>query len=155
MDSTSFNAVDAYLHNLYVGADEDLESALKESEAAGLPAIQAPNQGKLLMILAMAIGAKSILEIGTLGGYSTIWLARALPQGGRLVTLEYEPLHAEVARKNVDRAGVGHLIDIRVGAAAESSPESRAPSTSLSSMRTRITIPPTLSMPSAFPALAP
>lgn len=103
--------------------DEALEAALKASEEAGLPAIQvAPTQGKLLQILARSVGARRILEIGTLGAYSTIWLARALPEGGRLVTLEAEPKHAEVARANLARAGLAAVVEVRVGPAIESLP---------------------------------
>src|SRR3954469_12949176 len=90
-------------NDLLIPPDPALDAALRDSAAAGLPEIAvAPNQGKLLLILAKLCGARNILEIGTLGGYSTIWLARALPPGGRLVTLEYEPTHAEVARANFE-----------------------------------------------------
>jgi predicted O-methyltransferase YrrM len=100
-----------------------LTLALSDSAAAGLPPINvAPNQGKLLHLWARMVGARSILEIGTLGGYSTIWLARALPAGGRLVTLEAEPRHAEVAAANLDRAGVGDVVDIVVGPALDTLP---------------------------------
>jgi predicted O-methyltransferase YrrM len=93
------------------------------STEAGLPAINvAPNQGKLLHLWARMVGARSILEVGTLGGYSTIWLARALPAGGRLVTLEADPHHAEVAAANLDRAGVGDVVDIVVGRALDTLP---------------------------------
>lgn len=123
MNQDSFAAVDSYLSGLYVDSDSALAEGLAASDAAGLPQIQvAPNQGKMLMILAKIVGAKSILEIGTLGGYSTTWLARALPADGRLVTLEFEQLHADVARKNLDRAGVGHLVEIVVGPAMDSLP---------------------------------
>jgi predicted O-methyltransferase YrrM len=106
-----------------VRPDEALEAALEGSEAAGLPAIQvAANQGKLLHLLARLQGARSILEVGTLGGYSTIWLARALPPGGRLITLELEPRHAEVARANIARAGLAERVEVRVGPASESLP---------------------------------
>jgi predicted O-methyltransferase YrrM len=102
-------------------SDEALASALADSEAAGLPPIAvAPNQGKMLELLARAIGAHRILEIGTLGGYSTISLARALPPGGALITLELEDKHARVARANIERAGLGDVVAIRVGPAAES-----------------------------------
>nr|WP_281502930.1 O-methyltransferase [Ancylobacter crimeensis] len=102
-------------------ADPLLESALAATEAAGIRAINvAPNQGKLLMLLARMRGARRILEIGTLGGYSTIWLARALPDEGRLVTLELDPRHAEVARANLEAAGVDGKVEIRVGPALES-----------------------------------
>ena len=113
--------VDDYVTEMLVGPDRDLEAALADSEAAGLPPISvtAP-QGKLLQLMARMIGATRILEIGTLGGYSTIWLARALPPGGRLVTLELEPRHAEVALGNLTRAGLGAAVEIRVGPALES-----------------------------------
>jgi predicted O-methyltransferase YrrM len=104
-----------------VAPDPALDAALKANAAAGLPLIDvAPNQGKLLHVLALTKGARRILEIGTLGGYSTIWLARALPAGGRLVTLEVEPKHAQVARANLKRAGMLQKVEIRVGPAADS-----------------------------------
>jgi predicted O-methyltransferase YrrM len=100
-----------------------LDAALADNAAAGLPAIDvAPNAGMLLHILARMVGARRILEIGTLGGYSTIWLARALPPEGRLVTLEYAAAHAEVARANIARAGLAERVEIRVGAALDSLP---------------------------------
>lgn len=104
--------------------DAALEAAIEESERAGLPQIQvSPSQGKLLHLLASAIGARTILEFGTLGAYSTIWLARALPAGGRLITFEADPRYAEVARQNVDRAGLGEIVDLRVGPALDLLPE--------------------------------
>ena len=107
MSKDQWTLVDRYIEGLFVGADPALEAALEASTAAGLPAIAvSPAQGKLLHILATAIGARRILEIGTLGGYSTIWMARALPPDGRLITLELEQKHADVARANVARAGV-------------------------------------------------
>jgi len=121
MATGSFEAVDQYLHDLYVGHDVQLEGALAASDAAELPAIQvASGQGKLLMILALSVGAKRILEIGTLGGYSTIWLARGLAAGGRLTTLEFEPKHAEVARQNLVNAGFADQVEVIVGPALES-----------------------------------
>jgi predicted O-methyltransferase YrrM len=111
-------AIDAYLVDCLVPGDGILDAALEASQKAGLPQINvAPNQGKLLMMLARAIGARRILEIGTLGGYSTIWLARGLAPDGRLITLEANPDHAEVARANIDRAGFGGQVEIRVGRA--------------------------------------
>ena len=99
MAQETWTAVDAYIADLFIGSDPPLDEALQNSNAAGLPAIAvAPHEGKLLMLLARAIGARRILEIGTLGGYSTIWLARALPNDGRLITLEYDPKHAEIAQ---------------------------------------------------------
>ncbi|GAA3855670.1 O-methyltransferase [Streptomyces sp. NPDC003631] len=116
--------VDAYFTTLLSPADEVLAAALRDSEAAGLPPINvAPNQGKLLQLLALIQGARRVLEIGTLGGYSTIWLGRALPADGRLVTLEYDATHAEVARRNLARAGLDSIAEVRVGPALESLPK--------------------------------
>ena len=113
-------AVDRYISEVLIPPDSALEAALAASVDAGLPPINvAPNQGKLLQLLARIQGARRILEIGTLGGYSTIWLARALPAGGRIVTLELEPKHAEVAQANFVRAGVSDRIEIRVGRAID------------------------------------
>ena len=121
MGADTWTAVDRYISDLLVGADPALDGALAASAAAGLPAIAvAPPQGKLLMILARAMGARTILEIGTLGGYSTIWLARALPPGGTLVTLELDPKHAAVARENLARAALDHVVELRLGPASES-----------------------------------
>jgi predicted O-methyltransferase YrrM len=123
MSQALWSAVDDYLTDQLVRPDPALTAALESSEAAGLPPINVtPNQGKLLQVLARALGARRILEIGTLGGYSTIWLARALPAGGRLVTLELEPKHAEVARANLARAGLDGVAQVRVGPALESLP---------------------------------
>jgi predicted O-methyltransferase YrrM len=119
----TWTAVDDYFNGLLVEEDEALLAAATESEAAGLPPHQvAPNQGKLLNLLATLQGARTILEIGTLGGYSTIWLARALPEGGRLVTLEADERYAAVAAANVSRAGLDHIVDVRVGKAVDSLP---------------------------------
>lgn len=113
--------VDTYIESLFLGDDPALEAALADSALAGLPTIAvSPAQGKLLMLLARATGARRILEIGTLGGYSAIWLARALPKDGRLVTLELNPKHADVARANVARAGLADRVEVRVGPAAQS-----------------------------------
>lgn len=121
MTESQWTVVDEYLESLFLPSDGALEETLAQSAAAELPPISvAPNQGKLLELLARMQGSRRILEIGTLGGYSTIWLARALPSDGTLVTLELESLHAEVARKNIDRAGLGALVDIRVGPATQS-----------------------------------
>lgn len=112
--------VDAWIADRLIGDDPALDEALARNAAEGLPAIDvSPAQGKLLHILARSIGAWRILEVGTLGGYSTIWLARALPDHGVLVTLEIDPHHAEVARANLDAAGVGDKVEIRVGPAVE------------------------------------
>ena len=113
--------VDDYFTGLLAPPDEALTDALNDSDAAGLPHINvAPPQGKLLHLLAVIQGATRILEIGTLGGYSTIWLARALPQDGRLITLEYSERHAEVARRNLARAGLDKITEVRVGPALDS-----------------------------------
>jgi predicted O-methyltransferase YrrM len=124
MTQAQWSEVDEYIVKLLVPSDEALDGALAASNQAGLPAINvAPNQGKFLSLLARIQGAKTILEIGTLGGYSTIWLARALPADGRLVTLERDPKHAEVARRNLLRARVSELVDLRVGPALETLPQ--------------------------------
>ena len=116
--------VDRYLTDRLVAPNSALEEALAANAAAELPAIDvAPNQGKLLHLLASVAGARRILEIGTLGGYSTIWLARALPKDGRLVTLEANAKHAEVARKNIARAGLSQMVDLRLGAALDTLPQ--------------------------------
>src|ERR1700751_1444452 len=120
MSKEQWTAVDRYLTELLVPQDAALDAALIASAAAGLPAINVPpNLGKLLYLLARVQGAKNILEFGTLGGYSTIWLARALPPGGRLVTLEADSKHAAVARANIARAGLSDIVDLRVGLALD------------------------------------
>lgn len=120
-DPRVWHDVDAYLAGHLAPEDESLREARRASAEAGLPDIAvSPAQGKFLQLLAEIQGARRVLEIGTLGGYSTLWLARALPADGRLVTLEYEPRHAEVARANLDRAGYGDLVEVRVGPALES-----------------------------------
>lgn len=112
--------IDAYVEELFAAEDEALRAARAEMAAAGLPAINvSPTAGKLLSLLARLVGARRILEVGTLGGYSAIWLARALPEGGRLVTLELEERHAAVARANLERAGLAARVEIRLGPAAE------------------------------------
>ncbi|MBF4563249.1 O-methyltransferase [Microbacterium sp. VKM Ac-2870] len=114
------HAVDRYLVEMLVGSDAALDAAVAHQRAGGLPDIEvAPTSGKLLWLLARICGARRVLEIGTLGGYSTIWLARGIPDGGRVVTIEAEPRHAEVARTSIDRAGVGERVDIRVGRGAD------------------------------------
>jgi predicted O-methyltransferase YrrM len=124
MNQDQWRNVDQYITDLFVRPDAALNAALRASEAAGLPAISvSPNQGKMLMLLAMTRGAKNILEIGTLGGYSCIWLARGLPPGGKVITLEFEPRHAEVARKNIAAANLSNVIDIRIGRAIETLPQ--------------------------------
>ncbi|MFF5981341.1 O-methyltransferase [Streptomyces olindensis] len=123
-ESHVWDEVDAYFTAHLAPDDEALAAALRDSDAAGLPHISvAANQGKLLQLLAQIQGARHILEIGTLGGYSTIWLGRALPADGRLISLEYDPKHAEVAVRNIARAGLDKLVEVRVGAALESLPQ--------------------------------
>lgn len=120
MTQRTWTSVDRYLDDLLVGRDTVLEAALQASADAGLPAIAvSPTQGKLLNLLARVRGARTILEIGTLGGYSTIWLARALPADGHLVTLERDPKHAEVARANIERAGLTARVEVRLGRALD------------------------------------
>ena len=117
-DLERWSAVDHYISETLIEPDDALDATLAASAQAELPRIQvSPNQGKFLQLLARACGARTILEVGTLAGYSTIWLARALPRGGRLVTLELEPKHAEIARANIERAGLSGVVDIRVGPA--------------------------------------
>ncbi|RAL21860.1 O-methyltransferase [Thermoflavimicrobium daqui] len=113
--------VDQYITDLLVPSDPVLEETLEANKAAGLPAIDvAPNQGKLLHLLAQIKGARRILEIGTLGGYSTIWFARALPPDGHLISLELDPFHAEIAQSNIARANLLEKVEIRVGNALDS-----------------------------------
>jgi predicted O-methyltransferase YrrM len=120
--------VDDYGTQLLLKRDPSLDAALADSEAAQLPAISVtPLQGAFIHVLARTTKPRAILEIGTLGGYSTIWLARALEPGGRVVTLEYDRTHAGVARKNVDRAGVGDRVEIKVGRAIDSLPSLTGP----------------------------
>jgi predicted O-methyltransferase YrrM len=124
MTQELWTAVDRYITDLLVPPDPALDGALEASAAAGLPPINvAPNQGKLLWLLARLQGARTILEIGTLGGYSTIWLARALPAGGRLITLEIDPKHAEVARASIARAGLAGVVELRLGRALDTLPQ--------------------------------
>lgn len=123
IDLELWTAVDQYIGEAIVPSDPALDAALAATDAAGLPSIQvsAP-QGKFLALLASIRGARKILELGTLAGYSTIWLARALPPGGRLITLEAEPKHAEVARANIARAGLGEVVQVRLGRALDTLP---------------------------------
>jgi predicted O-methyltransferase YrrM len=132
MTQDLWTAVDQYINEALIPGDPILEAALEASQKAGLPSIQvSPPQGKMLHILARSIKARNILEIGTLGGYSTIWMARALPTGGRLLTLEADAKHAEVARANVARAGLAEMVELRLGAALDTLPhvaaENRGP----------------------------
>lgn len=120
MTTDLWQSVDAHLCGLLLAPDPALDEALAANARAGLPAIDvAPNMGKLLMLLAQMRGARTILEVGTLGGYSTTWLARALPPDGSLVSLELSPHHADVARQNLERAGVGSRVTVKVGPALD------------------------------------
>jgi predicted O-methyltransferase YrrM len=120
----TWSTVDEIVEGQLIGEDRELDAALAANAAAGLPPIAVtPSQGKLLHLLARSIGARSILEIGTLGGYSSIWLARALADGGRLVSLEADARYAELARTNIARAGLAELVDVRVGKALDTLPE--------------------------------
>jgi predicted O-methyltransferase YrrM len=123
MDNELWQQVDSYLESALGGGDRALQEVLQVSAEAGLPAIQvSAMQGKFLQLLARLIGAERVLEIGSLGGYSAIWMARALPAQGRLISLEVEPRHAEVARSNIARAGLSKLAEVRLGAAILSGP---------------------------------
>jgi predicted O-methyltransferase YrrM len=123
-ESQLWDDVDAYFSAQLSPDDDVLQAALRDSEAAELPMINiSPPQGKLLQLLAELQGARSILEIGTLAGYSTIWLARALPADGRLISLEYSAKHAEIATRNIARAGLDKIVEVRVGSALESLPK--------------------------------
>ena len=124
MNRELWSEVDEYLADALIEPDPVLEQAIDDSDKAGLPSIAvAPNQGKLLNLLARMAGAATILELGTLGGYSTIWLARALPADGRLITLEFDPKHAEVARANIARADLADRVEVRVGRALDTLPQ--------------------------------
>ncbi len=124
MTQELWTAVDRYITDVLVVPDAALNAALKASDAAGLPSINvSPNAGKLLHVLARVMGARNILEIGTLGGYSTIWLARALAPGGRLITLEADPKHADVAHANIARAGLTDIVELRLGPALDTLPQ--------------------------------
>jgi predicted O-methyltransferase YrrM len=128
MCDATWRDVDAYIEQRLVGEDEALSVAIRESAAAGLPAIAvSAAHGKMLHLLALSIGARRVLEIGTLGGYSAIWMARALPPGGELVSLEIDPRNAEVARKNIERAGLGNRVQVKLGPAIESLPNLAGP----------------------------
>lgn len=128
MSEKLWEDVDAYFESVLVGDDPALDAARKANAAAGLPDIAvAPNQGKLLHLMARMIGARRILEVGTLGGYSAIWLARALPEGGELVTLEYNPKHADVARSNIANAGLADKVTVITGAAIDTLPTLKGP----------------------------
>ncbi len=123
MTHDQWNAVDRYIEEHLVGDDPALAHALRSGVDAGMPPINvAPTQGKFLNLLATVHGARTVLEIGTLAGYSTIWLARALPENGRVVTLESNPEYAELAQSNITQAGLGGLVDVRVGSALDTLP---------------------------------
>jgi len=124
MDQKIFEAVDHYISDLFIPNDEALNAAEQSHELENIPLINvSPNQGKLLNLFATLANANKILEIGTLAGYSTIWMAKALPNDGHLISLEVEPRHAEVARKNIDRAGLSGKVEVRVGKAIELLPK--------------------------------
>jgi predicted O-methyltransferase YrrM len=124
MTQPTWTAVDTYFNELFVGHDPQLDAAMQASSAARLPAYAvSPTQGKLLFLLAQMQGTRNILELGTLGGYSTIWLARALPPGGKLVTLEASQKHAEVAQANIANAGLADRVELRVGPALDTLPQ--------------------------------
>jgi predicted O-methyltransferase YrrM len=124
MNQEPWTTVDQYLADLLLEPDAALDAALQASAAAGLPAISvSPTQGKLLHLLARSIGARNVLEVGTLGAYSTIWLARALPADGRVITLEADAKHAAIARANLARAGLDDVVDLRLGPALETLPQ--------------------------------
>jgi predicted O-methyltransferase YrrM len=128
MSDATWRDVDAYIEERLVGEDEALSAAIRESAAAGLPAIAvSAAHGKMLHLLALSIGARRILEVGTLGGYSAIWMARALPPGGELISLEIDPRNAEVARKNIERAGLENRVQVKLGPAIESLPNLAGP----------------------------
>ena len=119
-----FVQLDQYIEGLFQAPDPILEQTLDNMETNGLPSINvSANEGKLLYLLAKLSGARKVLEVGTLGGYSTIWLARALPADGQIITLEYSPKHAEVARENIARAGFAHQVEVRVGAGLDLLPQ--------------------------------
>ncbi|HUL35364.1 MAG TPA: O-methyltransferase [Candidatus Eisenbacteria bacterium] len=129
MAQETWTAVDEYFNGLLVAQDAALEASVAASSEADLPAIQvSPPQGKLLHLIARMIGARNVLEIGTLGGYSTIWMARALPEDGRVLTLEVNPKHAQVALRNFANAGVAQKVDLRLGSALETLPKIAAES---------------------------
>ena len=124
MAQDQWTTVDHYFDELFAPPDAALDAAIQATKDAGMPLINvAPNQGKLLALLVRMTGARTILEIGTLGGYSAIWMARALAPGGRLISLEISPAHAEVARINIARAGLAEVVEVRLGPALASLPQ--------------------------------
>ena len=127
MGGNLLQRIDTYIGDLFSSNDDALQFTLSNSERNGLPVINvSANEGRLLHILAKMCGARRILEVGTLGGYSAIWLARALPEDGKLISLEYSPKHAEVARANIERAGLGDRVEVRVGAGLDLLPQVEA-----------------------------
>ena len=127
MNNEIFESVDHYISNLLGHEDDALIAATRSLKEAGMPAISiSPNQGKFLQVLALLCNAKNILEMGTLAGYSTIWMARALPKDGKLITLEFDPKHAAVAQKNIERAGVAGQVQIKTGKALDILPQLHA-----------------------------
>ena len=123
MSQDIWSAVDNYIDGQLALNDAALDASIIANASGGLPAIDiTASQGKLLQMIARLAGARRILEIGTLGGYSTIWLARALPADGKLITLEYDPTHAAVAKSNIERAGLSKIVDVRIGAALDTLP---------------------------------
>jgi len=124
METEIFEKVDAYISNLLAPEDRALTDTIKSLDTEALPHISVTaNQGKFLQVMAILCNATKILELGTLGGYSTIWLARALPEGGKVITIEFDKHHADVAKKNIDNAGLGKKVDVRVGKALDILPE--------------------------------
>jgi len=127
METEIFEKVDGYIRDLVGAEDEILKATFNSTNEANIPPISvSANQGKFLQVLAKSCNARKILEIGTLVGYSTIWMARALPKNGKLISLEYEPLHARVAKKNIERAGLSAIVDIRIGKAIDLLPQLEA-----------------------------
>ncbi len=127
MDTKIFEQVDDYIRTLLGEEDDVLKATDRSIKEANIPPISvSANQGKFLQVLAKACGAKKILEIGTLVGYSTIWMARSLPNNGKLISLEFEPLHAAVAKKNIESAGLSHIVEIRIGKALDLLPNIEA-----------------------------
>src|SRR5688572_19467234 len=127
MDTEIFGNVDGYIRDLVGAEDEILKATYNSANEANIPPISvSANQGKFLQVLAKACRAKKILEIGTLAGYSTIWMARALPKDGKLISLEFDPHHARVAKNNIERAGLSNIVDVRIGKAIELLPQLQA-----------------------------